>query len=156
MPPSRWSPARLACWLPAVALLMIGGDIAVPESERAALLGFGWSRALLVMPLLGVGLYFLLRHALRPRLGAWSWLAGWLVASALMPLPFWVVSLNTHTFHLSRPLNQADHEALRREFSARYLHYSTSGDGPCLLIRKPADLEALRSFLGRQGLAPVP
>ena len=133
--------------LPVFVLLIIGSDISVPAGARAAMLKFSWAWLLYAVPVVSVLTYFALGFWLRRSIGAKAWFVSYFSAAILFAIPPLMLSLNTRSLSVAHYLQPAEMTALDANFSYPCFHYTSSGDGPTLVVRKSDYSEALMDYL---------
>jgi hypothetical protein len=138
---------RLLHVIAVVPLLIGGSDFASVYGTRAHALSLPFSSLTYFVPLLAVAAYIVGGLLLRTRLGIIAWIAAYFLGCAIIGVPQLIVTRYAQAIPVTRWLTPQEKTELQLRFPHPYVHYSSSGEGIRLLIRRSDYNVSLLEFL---------
>jgi hypothetical protein len=129
--------ATLLHGLIVLSLFMIGSDFAAIQGGFAHTLHLPLAYVAMATPILAPGVYAGVGYALRGTLlRNVRWILACLLAAATLGLPTWILTTGSRPILLTRWLQPDEQTAVRAVFPHPFVHYSATGKGIRLLIRR--------------------
>ncbi len=128
-------------------LLGAGCDFAAIYGYRAHALSLPFSSLTYFAPLLAVVAYIIGWLLLRARLGFFAWVAAGVLGYGIICVPQLIVNRYAQAVPVMRWLTLQEKTELQLRFPHPYVHYSASGEGIRLLIRRSDYNASLLEFL---------